>query len=115
YGNKWVYGDLRHRFGRTYITAPDSCAQSEIDPSTVGQYVGLCDYNLHDIYEGDILSIPGTESYPEEVIFKDGSFQVNDGYFLTSIDQIDTLARIIIGNIHENRNLLTRGIYEQDN
>lgn len=114
--HRWIFGALIPNGENQAFIAPFglSFRLEAVDPDTVGQYVGLYDHNCKEIYEGDILSIPNTEpSYPEAVIFKDGSFQVNDGFFLTSIDQVDTLVRTIIGNIHEDRNLLTRGTYEQ--
>ena len=87
----------------------------EIDPSTLGQYTGLKDKNGKDIYEGDIVkSISGKVGY---VIF----LQQEMGYVVVW-DNCDTRlghrnrgegynydgSIVVIGNIYDNPELLTK-------
>lgn len=47
---KWVYGDLRQCGKRKFV-------EYEVNPDTVGQFVGLYDNNGKEVYEHDYISI----------------------------------------------------------
>ena len=113
FGDKWKYG---------YLTiAPQSLAIKEpyaydtttiwcVAPETVGQYTGLKDKNGTKIFEGDICKF---ESYIEEFTNYEILWRVNMWVALAWEENIaDVLdlffceRSIIIGNIHDNPELL---------
>ena len=89
----WFFltGEARHCIGQNGVAFV-------VDSSTVGQFTGLHDKNGKEIYEGDLL---GHKFYSKPVVvsFKDGCFISEDVDILSSSIQI-------IGNIHDNPELL---------
>lgn len=75
------------------------------------QYTGLKDKNGKEIYEGDIFSYDFHDDSYGEIVFCDGAFMkewvTSEGEYLTTyIEKIDLEMFEIIGNIHENPELL---------
>lgn len=80
----------------------------EVVYKTVCEYTGLTDKNGRKIFEGDIVKWSGnTETYICH--WKDASFKIEDrmgNAVKTTQDAIDYLCLEIIGNIHDNPELL---------
>ena len=127
----WVYGsfcmDAREQFNglcgvdgfiRLYDKAKGKMQSHEVDRETVGQYTGLLDKNGTRIFEGDIVSTDTKRPYLI-VEFRDGCFMFNcnDGgedYYdimLPILKEPQTVYNYgeVIGNIHDNTELLEGG------
>ena len=108
----WVFGPFTHiedgGIGSAFIYG-----KGEVFEETVGQYTGLDDKNGKKIFEGDIVKI----------LFEDGTYEAgavvwsdaNARYKFHSPDGaaygIDrTVCMEIIGNIHDNPELLKGGV-----
>lgn len=116
--DKWIYGDLVHLsigYGireRTGLTL----SFSRVDEDTIGQYTGLKDKNGKEIFEGDIVIIDN--SLKAVVIWFNGSFRFKDELSskATYLDDIGAIMRDydveVIGNIHDNPELLKGGSNE---
>ena len=87
--------------------------EEPIDPATVGQFTGLKDKNGKEIYEGDVVAQPddyGTFCH-QLVVYAEGRFipLVRAEYGHNAIDRYDPSAFEVIGNIHDNPELVKGG------
>ena len=133
---EWVYGDFIENQGSCYIyTASDtttipipsneqiiSVICNKIIPETVGQYTGLTDKNGKKIFEGDIIKYKNTDGIKFNgvaltVIGKVVYNEKNASFAISGKDKIGAkyydyfpIKNIeIIGNIHDNPELLKGG------
>lgn len=119
---EWVYGYYAEFHNHPTVDMPNSCQifvpdenayfcgsaigglWHAVEPNTVGQFTGVCDWNGTKIFEGDIVREASLErDYAVE--FKDGCFRgaeiVKDAgcrYFV-----ILNTTFIVVGNIHEQK------------
>lgn len=74
----------------------------EVDPKTVGEFIGEEDINKSEIYEGDIVDLViGSDEGPEEVYFELAAFDTHSRKISKNEDLL-----IVLGNIHDNPELL---------
>ena len=109
----WVYGGYVQ--SDEVICPKTSALRYYIDPSTVGQYTGLLDKNGVKIFEGDIVkfkAIKGYEAYgkilwneKEATFYSIGKRKANK-HFKTISYMINTVGIEVIGNVHDNPELL---------
>lgn len=128
----WVYGEL-HATARVPHIHETPCSSQPIDTETIGQYTGLTDKNGKKIFEGDIVAFTfysdlaehaRLEERPEitenhVILFHDGSFWMNRIVVPDSLTAQLYGRRVVleslwkhrvevIGNIHDNPDLLNR-------
>ena len=122
----WVYGYFFHDEGLTFyngktkrfdkyyiINTPYIEEYIEIIPETLGQYTGLKDRNMKEIYEGDIVKVFTNKEWRiGKIIYEHSEFTIDVTnnkdleYGITSI--IGNLTEVI-GNIYDNPELLEEG------
>ena len=112
YGNvkkgDWLYGMTisRHCYNDEEITSYYiGGGNNTIDGKTLGQYTGLTDKNGKKIFEGDIVEYK--EEYGE-IAYDDeqAMFNVLFDTWCTDFDHIYPYELEVIGNIHDNSELL---------
>lgn len=119
--NEWVNGYLirdKHESFICNITSyyPVSfkphIVAVHVDTETLGECIGLCDYNGTSIFEGDICTVAMSNIAEDEygVVKYDESeavFVVDFGtYTINFCNNVNGYAVEIIGNIHDNPELL---------
>lgn len=104
---EWVFGDLHIRSAFPHVHT-DVGARCKIDPNTIGEFTGLTDKNGNEIYEGDIYRYDNPDSINELSYCAGGGFA---GFDLTpAIHSENRLLDVeVIGNIHDNPELLKGG------
>lgn len=120
---EWVYGSLLQVECEdgSIVTAifdrKDSGGDAEVHPSTVGQYTGLKDKNGERIFEGDVVRC-GTGRICKVTFFISPGFSGFDlvpvvGFYAPPPNKWLLFADTeIIGNIHDNQELLEGGASE---
>ena len=112
---EWLYGDLIQDLeNKRYAIVPQkgehyNYYDYEVDPESVGQYTGLKDKNVKEIFEGDIVK-EGDANFMEPVIFENGAYKWGEDHFLGYDSYGDftdtTFWATVVGNIYENPELL---------
>ena len=76
-------------------------------PETVGQFTVLFDKNRNRIFEGDIVDILTENEEIGVIVYDEGGFVVKaDGFCVDFHTNIDGKDLEVIGNIHDNPELL---------
>lgn len=133
-GDGWVYGDLSYHAhdGEVYVFPGDGYDSPdcyEVDPATIGQYTGLTDKNGVKIFEGDICDftvfdcLDNDTQYRGVVVYAGSRFMLwksedNEYYGADGGFDLDWVVAQddefeIIGNIHDNPELLRGGFYRE--
>ena len=107
---KWFYGNLFDKDinGRTHVGTTTRCCL-DIDPETVGQFTGLHDKNGKEIYEGDIMNGPKGEDVGVvewNSILCQFHLLWQNRHTVSDLFMVNN-GSLIIGNIHDNPELLT--------
>ena len=130
--DEWVYGrglqQCKDELGNEIVAIFEDVVKSEkyikkegryilyyvpVNPETFGQYTGRKDKERNKIFEGDIVIIG--EKLKAKVVYYDGAFRMQSEFSPTPTDTIDMghmmreFSVRIIGNIHDNPELLKGG------
>jgi hypothetical protein len=111
FGAYWHYGDLQHALnGRVYMLERQGNGGEsvvEVDPATVGQFTGSLDKNGVKIFEGDIIKVKRTKY---EIVYSSGclfaKIKKGNTTYHKIIPGLGLNDTVVIGNIHDNPELL---------
>lgn len=121
--SEWLYGDLQHHNEQILISPiftepyeyPENYNENVL-PKTIGQFTNFLDKNGKQIFEGDIIAAKSSigsgifiiNYEAQDLCWNNGFYPFNiKGYCcLTHIAENDLSNVEIIGNIHDNHELL---------
>lgn len=116
---EWLYGSLVILNGRYFIFD----YANEVDPTTVGEFTGLKDKNGKEIYEGDVIRSPLSEdkTRPHRIFYHTGNAAFMGAlidrkelcYLRLDQDWIYKFGKEVIGNIHDNPELIEKQTAER--
>ena len=81
----------------------------DVDPATVGQYIGLTDKNGKKIFEGDIWDCKGCVGvigWVEETCTFEAAYKMNGIECSNAVTDVRAKTVEVIGNIHDNPELI---------
>ena len=119
---EWAFGDLHTLCDKPHIhtektSFPFAGKRSFVDENTIGQFTGIKDNAGKEIYEGDIVLMENVFGYGtcKGVIKWD-----NNGYWYTDYkgdydNRIIGTKGFVIGNIHDNPELLKGEDWNENN
>ena len=108
----WVYGGIFQGTG-DYSVIYDINGKYAVYSDTVGQYTGLKDKYGERIFEGDILLLDGEDGYFKLEFDEDTARFVMIGDSVqVDFDNFWSYEVEVIGNIHDNPELLKEGAHE---
>lgn len=122
---KWVFGSLWFdtRNKATLIWSEELKYWVRVDPATVGQYTGLKDEHGKEIYEGDVIRSPLSEdkTRPHRIFYHTGNAAFMGAlvdrkelcYLRLDQDWIYKFGKEVIGNIHDNPELIEKQTAER--
>ncbi len=93
-----------------HIIVDEHGGYNPVDPETVGEFTGLTDKNGRKIFEGDIIEIVGEDARSfvrYDSVETEFYMTFDDAYFGLGRDSMSREIEII-GNIHDNIDLLER-------
>ena len=115
--DEWFYGDLVHSADKKrtaiLVNDKDSYDECEVVPETIGQFTSLYDCDGKEIYEGDILRFGNSKCGVCEVKWDESIAAFCICFYFK--DEIGSrplgggVEFAIIGNIHDNPELLKGG------
>ena len=124
-GKGWIYGSLSmvdsrsqrigKNYGQMFICQVQTMWQNtdkgkmignwiEVHPESVGQFTGLTDKNEVEIYEGDVMDYGHNRTFYVSYVGMQFVASFNKSVFNSSIT---IYVFNVIGNIHENKELLS--------
>ena len=114
---KWAEGHLKVFEGNAFIYVnldnPYAIHWTQVDPETVGQYTGLKDDNGTRVYEGDVIERRSSRrNYRDVVVAEEWNCGCcSDVYGFSTYKGDVQLGDnfVVIGNIHDNKELLKEG------
>ena len=118
-GGEWVEGAFAPHAHpvNAYIIRHGSTLWVQVDPETVGQYTGLNDRNGRKIFEGDVCEVHWAPPGRKPVRLRYSVVYSKSGFFFkdtTVMGQVSNYTNVgpylfveVIGNIHDNPELLT--------
>ena len=111
---EWVEGSLSTEYLKEcgcVMISPTADTCYKVDPETVGQYIGLPDKNGKKIFEGNIVAEFGEYAYEVKWDVNTANFYLwyvaAESY--TDFYEVPADRLEIIGNIHDNPELLKGG------